>query len=260
VVVNEAFVHDLLGGRSPVGGQLRFPEREGEASIVQVPAPGTSVEIIGVVRNPGIDAFGPGAHPAIYAPLDLAPVKPRDVGLVGMPQPPATQLFVRMRPEGGSLASRLYGIVTAVDPTLRLSEVGTAAEAWRPVHMGSRLGAWIFMAVGAIVLMLSVAGIYALMSFTVTRRTREIAIRTAVGAGRRQIVTIVFGRAVVQLVAGVALGGLIAVPVLWDGVADQGPRSLVIVSTLLLAAGIAACLVPVRRALSIEPAAAIKSE
>jgi predicted permease len=262
VVVNEAFVDYVLRGRNAVGGQLRFAERdpEDEESIVDVPAAGTSVEIVGVVRNPEIDAFGPGAHAVIYAPLDLAPVNPRDVGLVGMPQPPATQLFMRLRPETGPVASRLYGIVTAVDPTLRLSEVGTAADAWGPVHIGERLGAWIFMAVAAIVLMLSVAGIYALMSFTVSRRTREIAIRTAVGAGRGQIVSTVFGRAVLQLLAGVALGGLIAVPVLWDGVVDEGPRSLVIVSTLLLGAGLAACLVPVRRALAVEPVAAIKSE
>lgn len=213
-----------------------------------------------MVKNPGIDAFGPGTHAVIYAPLDLAPVNPRAIGLVGMPQPPAAQLFVRMRPEAGPLASRLYGIVAAVDPTLRLSEVGTAADAWGPVHMGGRLFAWIFMAVAAIVLMLSVAGIYALMSFTVSRRTREIAIRTAVGARRAQIVSIVFRRAFLQLLVGVALGGLVAVPVLWDGVVDEGPRSLVIVSILLLGAGFAACLVPVRRALAVDPAAAIKSE
>jgi len=262
VVVNEAFVDYVLGGRNAVGGQLRFPERdpEDEESIVEVPAPGTSLEIVGVVRNPGIDAYGPGTHAVIYAPLDLAPVSPRAVGLVGMPQAPTTQLFIRLRPEAGPLANRLYGVVAAVDPALRLSEVGTAAEAWGPVHMGGRLAAWIFMAVAAIVLMLSVAGIYALMSFTVSRRTREIAIRTAVGARRGQIVSSVFGRAALQLLAGVVLGSLIAVPVLWDGVVDEGPRSLLIVSTLLLGAGLVACLVPVRRALAIDPAGAMKSE
>ena len=260
VVVNEAFVDDVLGGQNPVGGQLRFPEREGEASVVEVPAPGTSVEIVGVVRNPGIDAFGPGTHPAIYAPLDLAPVPPGAVGLMGMPQPPATQLFVRMQPDAGPLGGRLYGIVAAVDPTLRLSQFGTAADAWGPVHKGGRLAGWIFVAVAAIVLMLSVAGVYALMSFTVSRRTREIAIRSAVGARRGQIVSVVFRRAAVQLLAGVALGSLIAVPVLWDGLVDEGPRSLVIVSTMLLGSGLAACLLPVRRALAIEPAAAMKAE
>jgi predicted lysophospholipase L1 biosynthesis ABC-type transport system permease subunit len=215
---------------------------------------------VGVVRNPEIDAFGPGTHAVIYAPLDLAPVNPRASGLVGMPQAPAAQLFVRLRPDAGPLASRLYAIVAAVDPALRLSETGTAADVWGPVHQGEHLSAWIFIAVAAIVLMLSVAGIYALMSFTVSRRTREIAIRTAVGAGRPQIIGTVFGRAVVQLLSGVALGCLIAVPVLWDDVVDRGPRTLVIVSTVLLGAGLTACLIPIRRALAIEPAAAFKSE
>lgn len=260
VVVNEAFADRALGGRNPVGGQLRFPVREGEASIVEIPAVGTSVQVVGVVRNPGIDGFGPGTHPVIYAPLDLAPVSPRAVGLVGMPQAPATQIFIRMRPEASAPASHLYGIVAALDPTLRLSEVGTAADVWAPVHRGARLGAWVFMAVTAIVLMLSVAGVYALMSFTVSRRTREIAIRTAVGARRGQIVWSIFGRAALQLLAGVALGGLIAVPVLWGGLVDEGPRSLAVVSVVLLGAGLAACLVPVRRALAIEPAAAMKAD
>jgi len=260
VVVNEAFVDRVLGGRNPVGGQLRFPQREGEASLIELPAPGTSLEIVGVVRNPGIDSFGPGTHAAIYAPLDLAPLDARAAGSVGMPAAPATQLFVRLRPGSTALARRLHGIVGAVDPSLSLSEVGTAADAWAAVHLGARLFAWTSIAVAAIVLMLSVAGIYALMSFTVSRRTREIAIRTAVGGSRGQILRIVFGRSFLQLLAGVALGGLIAVPTLWDGMADEGPRSLVIVSTLLLGAGLAACLVPVRRALAIEPATAMKSE
>ncbi|MDX1494230.1 MAG: ABC transporter permease [Longimicrobiales bacterium] len=260
VVVNRTFVDRILEGRNAVGSRLRFPEREGEASIVAVPAPGTSVEILGVVEDPGIDVFGPGAHPVIYAPLDWAPVSARSVGLVGMPQAPVTQLFVRLAPEAESFAGRLYGVAAGVDPTLRVSEVGTAAEAWAPVHTGERLGGWIFMAVAGIVLMLSVSGIYALMSFTVSRRTREIAIRTAVGASRGRIVRIVFQRAALQLLGGVLLGSLIAVPYLWDGVADEGPRSLVIVAVLLVGAGLAACLVPVRRVLSIDAAAAMKAE
>ena len=260
VVVNQAFVDQVLEGRSAVGARVRFPERRGEASTVSVPVPGTTAEIVGVVTDPGIDAFGPGVHPAVYAPLDWAPVSSREVGLVGMPQAPVTQLFVRLAPEAEAFGGRLYGLAAAVDPTLRISEVGTAAEAWAPVHTGERLGAWIFMAVAGIVLMLSVSGIYALMSFTVSRRTREIAIRTAVGASRARIVRIVFQRAALQLLAGVALGSLIAVPYLWDGVADEGPGALIIVSTLLVGAGLAACTVPVRRVLSLDAAAAMKAE
>lgn len=260
VVVNEAFVDEVLGGRNPVRSELRFTERDGESSVVTTLAEGTSVQVVGVVRNPGIDGFGPGDHPVIYAPLDLAPVTPRAAGFVGMPQPPATQLFVRVRPGAGPLAAILHETVASVDPSLRLSGVGTAADVWGPVHTGARVGAWIFMAVAGIVLLLSIAGTYALMSFTVARRTREIAIRSAVGAPPRRILGTVFGKAALQLLVGVALGGLVAGPALWRSVADEGPRSLLIVSVLLLAAGFAACLVPVRRALAIEPAAAMKAD
>lgn len=262
VLVNEAFVENVLAGRSPVGGQLRFPERDprSESSLVEIPAGGSTVEVVGVVRDPGIDMYGPGAHAAIYAPLDLAPVTPRAVGLVGMPQAPAVQLFVRLRSDTEAMAGRLYATVNEVDPSLRLSELGTAADAWGPARTGARIGGWIFLAVAGIVLMLSVAGIYALMSFTVSRRTREIAIRSALGARRGRIVGSVFRRAVTQLMGGVALGSFVAVPVLLDGVADDGLRSLVIVALVLLGAGTAACYLPVRRALRIEPAAAMKSE
>jgi ABC-type antimicrobial peptide transport system permease subunit len=116
------------------------------------------------------------------------------------------------------------------------------------------------MALAAIVLMLAVAGVYALMSFTVSRRTREIAIRRAVGAPHGPILRSVFGRAALQVLGGVSLGSLIAVPILWNGVAHKGLDSLVIVSALLVGAGVAACLVPIRRALTIEPAAAVKWE
>jgi putative ABC transport system permease protein len=259
VVVNQAFVDSVLGGRNPVGSRLRFPERDGESAIVEVLAD-TSVDIVGVVRNPGIDAFGPGAHPVIYAPLGLAPVTPRDAGLVGMPQSPATQLFLRLRPGAGPLGGRLHTIVAAVDPTLRLSQVGTAADAWGAVQQGQRLFAWIFLSVAGVVLTLSVAGVSALMSFTVSQRTREIAIRRAIGARPEQIVSFVFRRVAIQLLAGVALGSLIAVPVLWNELEVEGPRALMIVSILLLGSGLAACMLPVRRALAIDPATAIKAD
>jgi predicted permease len=262
VLVNETFVERVLAGRNPVGGQLRFPERdpESESSLVRLPTAGTTVDVLGVVRDPEIDAYGPGRHSVVYAPLDLAPVDPEAVGFVGMPGAPSTQLYIRLRPGTTLPGNRLYEIVADVDPSLRISDVGTAADAWGPAQIGERIGAGIFLAVAGIVLMLSVAGVYALMSFSVSQRTREIAIRTAVGAGRGQIVRTVFGRSVAQLLIGVALGSLVAVPVLMDGVADRGPGALVLVVTLLLAAGLMACLVPLRRALAIEPATAMKAE
>jgi hypothetical protein len=81
-----------------------------------------------------------------------------------------------------------------------------------------------------------------------------------VGARRGEILSTVFRRAALQLSIGLILGGLVAVPVLRDRVADGSIRSLVIVVSVMLAAGLVACLVPVRRALAIQPAAAMKAE
>jgi hypothetical protein len=258
VLVNQAFVDAILPGRNVVGGQLRYAERRGEAEAAPTPEAGQTYEIVGVVSNPEIDAFGPGVHPVVYAPLTLAPVTPREVGLVGMPQAPATQLFVRLRPGSEPVTTLLYEVIAAVDPTLRLGELGTVEQAWRPAHQGARLGGWILMLVAGMVLTLSVAGIYALMSFTVSQRTREIAIRRAVGAAPAGIVATVFKRAFIQLGLGVAVGLLVASPVLLD--AESGSaRNVLIVAGLLFVAGLASCVVPIRGALRIHPSQAMKT-
>lgn len=258
VLVNEAFVEGALAGRNAVGAQLRFPEREGESSLIAVPAPGESVEVVGVVANPEIDVFGPGAHSVIYAPLSLAPVASRAVGLVEMPEAPATQIFVRLRPGSEPITTLLYDVIAAVDPTLRVSQLYTVEDAWAPVHEGARIFAYIFMAVAAIVLMLAAAGVYALMSFTVSQRTREIAIRLAVGAAPRQIAFSIFRRAFIQLGVGVALGLVVAWPAIGDA-ASGDPKNVLIAVLVLMGAGLASCLLPIRRALRIEPAAAVKT-
>jgi ABC-type antimicrobial peptide transport system permease subunit len=95
------------------------------------------------------------------------------------------------------------------------------------------------------------------MAFTVTQRTREIAIRRAVGASAARVIVSVFTRAFGQLLLGVVLGCLIAIPVMRDTL-DEGPRTLVIVGTLLVVSGLGSCLVPIPRALRVQPSQAIK--
>jgi putative ABC transport system permease protein len=258
VLVNQTFVDRVLSGRNAVGGQLRYGERRGESRAVAIPEAGQTYEIVGVVSNLEIDAFGPGEHSVVYAPLTLSPVTPHAVGLVGMPQAPATQLYVRLRPGSEPVTAFLYDVIASVDPTLRLSELGTVEQAWKPTHQGERLSGWIFIIVASIVLTLSVAGIYALMSFTVSQRTREIAIRRAVGAAPASIVAAIFKRAFIQLGLGVAVGLLVSSPVLLDSESGSA-RNVLIVASLLFVAGLAACLVPIRGALRIHPAQAIKT-
>jgi ABC-type antimicrobial peptide transport system permease subunit len=112
------------------------------------------------------------------------------------------------------------------------------------------------------VLLLSAAGIYALMSFTVAQRRREIGIRAALGANPRRIVRSIFARALVQLSLGVAAGLMTAglLESLTDGGLMDGKGAVVVpaVSALMMLVGLLACIVPARRSLSIQPTEALR--
>ena len=113
-------------------------------------------------------------------------------------------------------------------------------------------------------LLLSAAGIYAMMAFTVTRRRREIGIRSALGADPRRVLGSVFARASAQLGAGIVLGVLGTVAV--DRVTGQGPVNdgnpvvLLLVAALMTAVGLLAALGPARRGLAVQPTEALREE
>ena len=177
------------------------------------------------------------------------------------PTPPAERNYasvaVRVRdPE--SFALRLRAIAAEIDPTLQLTNVqtldkvggGIAQANWTITSVG-----WL---VGFIVLLLSATGIHALMSFTVTQRTREIGIRTALGARPGRIVARIFSRAFFQIGAGVLVGSALA------ALAGLGSTREVLLLVgadgIMLLVGLAACAVPVLRALKIDPTEALKTE
>jgi ABC-type antimicrobial peptide transport system permease subunit len=109
-----------------------------------------------------------------------------------------------------------------------------------------------------IVLLLSATGIHSLMSFTVARRTREIGIRVALGAGRGRIVTGIFSRAFLQIGAGVLAGSGLAALV---GLESMRQVMLLLAADgIMLIVGLAACAVPLRRALGIAPTQALRGE
>lgn len=122
--------------------------------------------------------------------------------------------------------------------------------------------------IATLTLLLSTTGIHALMAFTVTQRTREIGIRSALGADPSRIVRGVFGPALRQFAIGTATGGVICISVsrrlLPASVetADQGDAWLTVagVIVLLIAAGLVGCLVPVRRGLRVQPTEARRAE
>ena len=111
---------------------------------------------------------------------------------------------------------------------------------------------------GFIVLMLSATGIHALMSFTVSRRTREVGIRIALGAHPRRIIAEVFRGAFLQIGAGVLIGSALAA---LGGLSSAREVLLLLAADgIMLFAGMVACALPIRRALSIDPTEALRAE
>jgi ABC-type antimicrobial peptide transport system permease subunit len=128
--------------------------------------------------------------------------------------------------------------------------------------MAMRLLAAVIGLFTIVALLLSSTGIYAMMAFTVSQRTREIGIRAALGAHPGRIVGAIFARALRQLAAGAAVGAVGATALVLTGLSDQlaqdGPWLMLGVAALVVAVGLVACAVPARRALRIQPTEALR--
>ena len=260
VIVDQGFVAQVLAGRNAVGRRLRFAP-EPDHGAVQQPRPW--YEIVGVVTDLGMSsATERGRAAGLYLPAELGRAS-------------AIQMIVHGRGDPTLLAPRIRSLASAVDPTLRVSEVQRLDKVTDPILWA--IGLWIRLSVllTAIALLLSLAGIYAVLSFTVARRTREIGVRVALGASRRRVVTAIFRRPLAQVGLGVAAGTVLiaAGTVAASGWApDQGINFsevgisagqlalLVAYALLMLGVCLLACVVPTRRALGVEPTEALRME
>jgi ABC-type antimicrobial peptide transport system permease subunit len=145
---------------------------------------------------------------------------------------------------------------------LQLRRVSPLVDRYREVRTPWRALAWAIGLGTSSVLLLSAAGIYALMSFTVAQRTREIGIRTALGAHPRRVLVNVFARAVRQLVSGVLVGSLLsasAFVAIGLGLSRVTPL-LLPVAIVMLAVGLLATLGPARRGLRIQAVEALRAD
>ena len=239
LIVNESFVRNVFGGRNPIGQRIKVVDGE-DATVVSK----DWLEIVGVVKDFGWQLPEPQEQSAMYRPrLPL----------------PGTRLSIAVRvrdPE--AFAPKLRRIASEVDPTIRLTDVQPLTQIGGAEAKSNWALTYVAWLMSFIVLLLSATGIHALMSFTVARRTREIGIRIALGASRRRIVGGIFSRAFVQMTAGVVVGTGFAALL---GLGSTRDVLLVLAAdAVMLVVGLTACAVPLRRALSIDPTEALRSE
>jgi hypothetical protein len=265
-IVDQGFVDQILHGRNAVGQQVRFrypgpsPRRWAPGNPDDSAGPGDWYEVIGVVRELGVGApTQPGRAAGFYIPATP------DV---------FDEVYMMVRARSGdpmTLAPQVREVAAAIDPALRLVKVQRGNQANNDIVWVMGLWLRITAVLSSVALVLSLAGIYAVLSFTVARRTREIGVRVALGASRRRVVAATFRRPALQVAGGIIVGTAIIItaaslikytefPGSESDLTLQGMALIIGYGILMLGVCMLGCVAPTRRALNIEPTAALRTE
>ncbi|HYB96216.1 MAG TPA: ABC transporter permease [Vicinamibacterales bacterium] len=248
IVVNRAFVEQLLGDTHAIGRRVQYVEAGALASTDGARA--AQYEIVGVMSDLSTNAVDPELiEPVIYHPLRSSTR--------------ATAL-IRMRgTDPLQFSSRIRELTAALDPTMRLRIV-TFNELKQQAQIALRLMVLGCSLMIVTALLLSAAGIYAMMSFTVSQRRKEIGIRAAMGADAGQLLRSIFAKAALQLSTGVVVGIVLAIAIDWASGGEllgSFGRGLVPVTALIMTiVGLFATIGPARRGLRIQPTEALRAE
>jgi predicted permease len=242
VIVSQALVATFLGGRNAVGRRLRYVSRRGGE-------PGPWYTIVGVAGNvwgsPDPTIEGPVA--AVYHPL--AGRQAREI-----------HLAVRSLRAPTSVLASVRAAAADVDPSLLVTARGSLEDVFRAAKGWFGMTVLVLAVGTGAALLLGLAGIYAMVSFTVEQRTREIGIRGALGASRWSLGSLLVARAMRQVALGAAIGALL-VAALFSRIEEPGiAKHLAVVVPLVILFGFAAALVPTRRGLRTRPADALRAE
>lgn len=254
VVVNQSFADEVLGGRNPIGRRLRYLwSSDGWDGAASADEPGPWYRIVGVVP-----ALGTSDTPSSGAP------RAQLFHAVSPGSRWAATLIVHVNGDAAGFATRLRELSREVEPDLALQRL-------QPLDLAREQDVrfyafWVRMiaVVSGIAMLLSLAGIYSVMSFTVSRRTREIGVRVALGAGPARVAAAIFRRPLLQIAAGLVVGLLIVMGLSMEIDARASwARQLAMLlgyALVMTAVCLSACVVPTRRALSVEPSEALRAE
>jgi predicted permease len=243
-VINEALARDAFGGESPLGRRFRWWSGKED------------VEIIGVVKDAHYDRLREEPPPTLYAPYTQCPF--------GWPQ--EMSFVIRTAGNTAEAVTAARRAVAEVDRMLPLAKVKTQEAQIDEALAQERLFASLVSLFGAITLALAAIGLYGLVSYSVTSRTREIGIRMALGAGRLAVLRMLMGQVSIAALIGLTIG----LPATWAltriiesqlfGIRVHDPLSLAGAAVAVLLVAAAAALLPARRAMHIDPVGALRYE
>ncbi len=250
VIVNQPFVDVVLGGRNPIGRRLRYvASPDGWDGVERAGSePGPWYRIVGVVPELGMRN---GANVGIY--------HAREPESLWTPT-----LLVHVNGDARAFTGRLIAIAGEVEPDLALLAPRTLDMVKENDLRLYSYWLWLIAGVSGLAVLLSLAGIYSVMAFTVARRTREIGVRVALGGRSARIAGAIFRKPLLQVAWGILLGLLISTYLGWgiDAEGLWGKPLLVLLGygTVMTGVCLLACLLPLRRALSVEPSQALAAD
>lgn len=240
-IISEAFVKRYLAGRNPLGARIC----EGSG-----PDAKPNIEIIGVVKDISYRGLREESEQAYFSIFDGD-----DAG---------GDFYVRVRGTPERAFQAIRAIIHQADPALPINYFRTVDEQVNRSLNTERMLATLSGAFGTLALLLSLVGLYGVMSFAVTQRTREIGIRLALGATRSSTIWLVLRGALVMIAAGTAiawvcvgaLGRLVESQLF--GVKPTDPIAIAAATLLLISAALGAALIPAYRASAVSPTDALR--
>ena len=241
VVVNEALAARHFPGQDPLGRRIRI----GEAGAPSRTIVGVAADVLNT--DPGQPTL-----PQAYLPLDQHPVR--------------TLAFLIRTDQLDAVVAAARREVRELDPEQPLYDVETMERAFYETLSSRRVVTGMFLLFATVALGLATLGLYSLISYLVSQRTREIGVRVALGASRADVMGLVLRQGARLLLAGLALGLLLGAGLArvmagaLAGVSPTDPVTFTLVPLLLGVVGSLAAAVPARRAARVEPAVVLRAE
>jgi putative ABC transport system permease protein len=249
MLVNEYFVARVMGGHNPIGRRFRFAAEDDYQVARAGPRPW--YQIVGVVRDLDVEPNSQGSTAArIYAatlPKDAAPLR----------------IAIHVRGDPQRFATRLRELAQSIDPALRAVDPQALPRVMDAEVALAAFPYYLLAGFASVALVLSLAGVYAVTAFAVAKRTREIGVRVALGARPRQIVATTFKRPFLQIALGIAVAAVVLSILVIAESERPSARALAPVGIVVALIGVCcmvACIIPVQRALRIQPTDALKDE
>jgi putative ABC transport system permease protein len=251
-VVNEAFARAFFEGRDPIGQRVTFGSPDDKPDWREI------VGVVGDVRHNGLSST---PAPEIYVPAEQIS---DELWTVFVPLPISFVVRGPVLPE--SLFPAIKAAVHDVDPEQAVSHLRPVTELVSDAVARYRFSMLLLTVFGAMALAIATVGVYGVMAYTVSQRTRELGIRLALGAGTSSVRLLVLRHGLAMACAGILLGllGALALTRLLVsqlfGVSPTDPVVLAVAVATLAAVSGAACLIPAIRATRVDPVNALRSE